>query len=75
MDDGSYGTRRWSRSPRIDQPPQTIIDSKTKETAKKMKHVTLANSKIKARLFLVGDWGWLGQVLVGTVPLSAKRIA
>ena len=22
-----------------------------------------------------GDWGWLGQVLVGTVPLSAKRVA
>ena len=22
-----------------------------------------------------GDWGWLGQVLVGAVPLSAKRIA
>ena len=22
-----------------------------------------------------GDLGWLGQVLVGTVPLSAKRIA
>ena len=21
-----------------------------------------------------GDWGWLGQVLVGTGPLSAKRI-
>ena len=22
-----------------------------------------------------GDWGWLGQVLVGTVSLSAKRVA
>ena len=22
-----------------------------------------------------GDWGWLGQVLVGTVPLGAKRVA
>ena len=22
-----------------------------------------------------GDWGWLGHVLVGTVPLCAKRIA
>ena len=21
-----------------------------------------------------GDWGWLGQVVVGTVPLSAKRV-
>ena len=21
-----------------------------------------------------GDWGWLGHVLVGTVPLSAKQV-